>query len=179
MNLTLRGIEVTLDSDIGRSFLVDAVRAAENLISDDELQEVYEVTTEYLQSLATNKFFARALRAERDRRVRSGTAAREAASKYFIKSPKILDEIQSDETANARHKIESIRELRQIAAPENASGPTQSDRFAITINIGDGGLRYNKSIAIDPNDGEEPKLVERPKKRQPKLIVANDEIDDE
>jgi hypothetical protein len=94
-----------------------------------------------------------------------------------VKSPGILDRIQSDETANARHKIESIRELRQIAAPENASGPSQSDRFVITINIGDSTTTYNKSIAIDPNDSPpEMKLVAKPKlPKRPKLIEADDE----
>jgi hypothetical protein len=181
--IVIGGTIVELASDEGRAFLVDAVRAAEGLITDQDLVELHGVSPPELQTLAKDLHFARALRAERDRRVRSGTAAREAASKFFVKSPKILDEIQSDGNANARHKIESIRELRQIAAPENASGPSQSDRFVITINIGDESLHYNKSIAIDPNDGvpEEPKLVnKRPKlpKRQPKLIISNEQDDE-
>jgi hypothetical protein len=177
MNVILRGIEVALDSDIGRTFVVDVTRAAEGILTDADLCEIYEVSMEELGKLLKSKIFANAVRSERDRRVRSGTAAKEAASKYFIKSPKILDEIQSDETANARHKIESIRELRQIAAPENAGGTGQSDRFVITINIGDESLTYNKSIAIDPNDGvrEEPKTVAKPKQRRPKLIELDDD----
>jgi hypothetical protein len=181
-SITIAGAPIDLDSDVGRNFVTDACRSAEGLIQDKDLVEIYDVSPPELQALTKDSNFARALRTERDRRVRSGVAAREAAAKHFVKSPGILDRIQLDENANARHKIESIRELRQIAAPENASGPSQSDRFVITINLGGGeSLHYNKSIAIDPNDGvpEEPKLVARPKQRKPKLIVDNNERDDE
>jgi len=170
--LTLRGVSVELTSDEGRRFVSDCVRAGENLISDAELAEIWEVSHEQLRTLATNKFFARAVRAESERRIRSGLAAKEAASKYFIKSPKILDDIQSDETSHHRSKVEAIRELRQIAAPENAGGPTQSDRFIITINIGDESLHFNKSRAIDAGIPEEPKLVDK-RPKTPKLIVDN------
>jgi hypothetical protein len=178
--IIIGGAIVELSSDEGRAFLVDAVRAAEGLITDSDLVELHGVSLPELQALAKDLHFARALRSMRDQRVRSGVAAREAASKFFVKSPRILDEIQSDATANARHKIESIRELRQIATPENASSPANSDRFVITINIGDESLHYNKSIAIDPNDGEELKVVAKPKlPKRPKLIEANNGRDDE
>jgi hypothetical protein len=176
-SITIAGAPIDLDSDVGRNFVTDACRSAEGLIQDKDLVEIYDVSPPELQALTKDSNFARALRIERDRRVRSGTAAREAAAKHFVKSPGILDRIQLDENANARHKIESIRELRQIAAPENASGPSQSDRFVITINIGDESLKFDKSIAISADaDGvpEEPKRVARPK-RQPKLIEADDE----
>ena len=59
-------------------------------------------------SLAKNTALMHAIRDERTRRVRNGVAAQEAACKYFIKAPKILDEIMTNEHSNARHKIEAV-----------------------------------------------------------------------
>jgi hypothetical protein len=132
----LRGVAVELDSDVGRQFVVDCVRAAEGLISDKELVEIYEISPADWQNIAKDIALARAIRAERDRRVLNGTAAREAASRHFVKAPTILDKIMTDEQANARHRIEAIRELRQTAIPENQNALSQSDRFIITINLG-------------------------------------------
>ena len=93
-----------------------------------------------------------------------------AASRHFVKAPTILDKIMTDEQANARHRIEAIRELRQTALPENQNAPSQSDRFVIRIDLtaGGGGVEtYNKSIAVTPDDDlpEQPELTapERPK----------------
>ena len=56
-----------------------------------------------------------------------------------------------DAGASARHRIESARELRQIAANGPEAAPA-SDRFQITINLGADVLHFDKSIAIDAND---------------------------
>jgi hypothetical protein len=92
-------------------------------------------------------------------------------------APGQLNKIMMDEKANPRHVIESVRELRMTALPENQSSPANSDRFSIVINIGDEKLTFDKSIAIDPNDGV-PQEATKPKlpKRKPKLIeLDNDE----
>jgi hypothetical protein len=171
----LRGVAVELDSDVGRQFVVDCVRAAEGLISDKELVEIYEISPADWQNIAKDMALARAIRAERDRRVLNGTAAREAASRHFVKAPTILDKIMSDEQANARHRIEAIRELRQTAIPENQNVQSQGDRFVITINLGaDCVETYNKSIAINPNDPDE--LPKSTAPEQPKLtVISNDD----
>jgi hypothetical protein len=171
----LRGVAVELNSDVGRQFVVDCVRAAEGLITDKELAEIYEITPADWQNIAKDTALARAIRAERGRRVRSGTAAREAASRHFVKAPTILDKIMSDEQANARHRIEAIRELRQTAIPENQNVQSQGDRFVITINLGaDCVETYNKSIAINPNDPDE--LPKSTAPEQPKLtVISNDD----
>ena len=166
----LRGIPTELTSPAGHLFVVDCVRAAEGLITDKELVEIYEITPADWQNIAKDVALGRAIRAERDRRVRNGVAAREAASRHFVKAPTILDKIMTDEQANARHRIEAIRELRQTALPENQNAPSQSDRFVIRIDLtaGGGGVEtYNKSIAVTPDDDlpEQPELTapERPK----------------
>jgi hypothetical protein len=57
-----------------------------------------------------------------------------------------------DDGTSARHRIESVRELRQIATNGPEAAPA-SDRFQITINLcADVVERYDKSIAVNPND---------------------------
>jgi hypothetical protein len=160
----LRGVAVELNSDVGRRFVVDCVRAAEGLISDKELVEIYEISPADWQNIAKDTALARAIRAERDRRVLNGTAAREAASRHFVKAPTILNRIMSDEQLNARHRVDAIKEMRAIASPEKQNSPAQSDRFHIVINLGEERLEFNKSITVNPNEpDEQPKLPEQPK----------------
>jgi hypothetical protein len=108
----LRSIPIELTSDIGHAFVVDAKRAAEGLLSDRELAEKYELSPADWQSITKDVALGRAIRAERERRVLSGTAVREAAARHFVKAPGILDGIMTDAGANPRHKIEAIKELR-------------------------------------------------------------------
>ena len=87
-NIVLGGVPVELASDIGRQFVVDCTRAGEGLISDRELAEIYEISPADWQNIAKDAALGRAIRAERDRRVRSGVAAREAAAKTFCQRGK-------------------------------------------------------------------------------------------
>ena len=77
--------------DKGRQFIVDATRAGEGVITDEELQERYELSATDLQDIAEDKAVGRAIRDERERRVRTGLAAKELAAKFFVKSPEITD----------------------------------------------------------------------------------------
>src|SRR5262245_7612658 len=93
--VSLRGIPVDLTSDVGHAFVVDATRAAEGLLSDRELAEKYELSPADWQDIIKDKALGHAVRAERERRVRSGTAVREAAAKHLVKGPSILDGIMT------------------------------------------------------------------------------------
>src|SRR5262245_59857367 len=124
--LNLRGFPIPLDTPLGQSFVIDVARASEGLMSDDEIQSKYELTPEAWQNSTKDKALVRAIRAERERRVLNGTAAREAAAKHFVKAPAILDGIMSDAYSSPRHKIEAIKELRQTAIGENAEGVPES-----------------------------------------------------
>jgi hypothetical protein len=53
---------------------------------------------------------------KRKLRIRSGETAREKAAHLFVTAPDVLSDIIRDPAALPRHKVESIRELRQIAA---------------------------------------------------------------
>jgi hypothetical protein len=178
--ITLHGAPVELNSDVARQFVVDCTRAGEGLITDKELAEIYEISPADWQNIAKDAALGRAIRAERDRRVRTGIAAREAASKHFVRAPNILGAIMDNEQSNARHRIEAIRELRQTATPENQNSPAQSERFVIQINLGSDVEVYNKSIAVNPDDvapDAQPKLTAP---GRPKLVVlSNDGSDNE
>jgi hypothetical protein len=176
-DIVLGGVSIELTSDVGRQFVVDCTRAAEGLVTDKELVEKYEISPADFGNIAKDTALIRAIQAERNRRVHNGTAARESAARHFIKAPTILDKIMSDEQANARHRIEAIREMRQVAVPENQNNPSQSERFIIRIDLTAGGdsedvLTFNKSIAVSPDDAppdEQPKVVhalEPPEKRK-------------
>jgi hypothetical protein len=193
--ITIGGADVELASDAGHSFLVDAVRAAEGLITDRDLVEIHGVSPPELQALAKDSNFARALRAERDRRVRDGTAARESAAQIFVRAPKVMGEILDNAQANDRHRIEAARELRAQAAPENTGVAANENRFSIVINLGADGVNHiesyteNRTINVTPEppksiESERSKLVESepPKRRRgrpPKLKVIEQGSNDE
>ena len=100
-----------------------------------------------------------AVRAERERRVLNGVAAREAAAKHFVKAPGIFDQIMTDAGTNPRHKIEAIKELRQTAIRENTERLPESERFIIKIDLSAGGGPievYDKPIKPDAPAGDGP-----------------------
>ena len=153
--IVLSKTPIDIHTDAGRAFIVDATRAGESLITDAELREKYELDATELQALAANKAVGRAIREERDRRVRSGTAAREAAAKYFVAGPGILNQIANAAESNARHKIDAIRELRATAAGGDGEGPSKGELFSIVINLGsDVGDRIEKTFDITPKPPE-------------------------
>jgi hypothetical protein len=174
--VVLGGVEVELTSDVGHAFIVDCVRCAESLLTDKELAAIYKISPADWSNIANDAALGRAIRAERDRRVLNGTAAREAASRHFVKAPTILDRIMSDEGMNARHRVDAIKEMRAIAAPEKQNNQSDGGRFIIQINIGDESKTYNKSIAPTPDadlPDEQPKLPKRPRL----TLAANKEIE--
>jgi hypothetical protein len=89
-----------------------------------------------------------AVRAERDRRITSGEATREAAQWHFAKAPDVLGGILTDEQVSPRHRIEAAKELRQAAGnnPDDMARPT--GKFIINIDLGaDEKLVYETKIA--------------------------------
>ena len=155
--ITLRSTPVDINSNLGHAFVVDCTRAAEGILTDKELAEKWEISPKDWQAIIKDKALGHAIRAERERRVRTGTAVREAAAKHLVKGPGILDSIMSGPDSHPKHKIEAYKELRQTASiGDSAEGRQESDRFIITINLGaDVVEHYNKSIAVTPNDPDD------------------------
>jgi len=160
-SVRLRGVSVLLDNDVGQAFVVDCCRHTEGLLSDSEIKSKWALTGEDWAGLAANTPLLAAVRAERERRILSGAAAREAALRYFAQAPTVLSDILTDEQLSPRHRIEAARELRQVAGdrPEAASGA--DEKIIIKINLGgDEKLIFEKEIApcepLPSDDGELP-----------------------
>jgi hypothetical protein len=151
--IVLRGTSTKLDSDVGRRFVADATRAAEGLITDDDLREKYELTAKNLKEMAKNPALVKAIRDERERRIRNGTAAREAASRHFVRAPNVMGAIMDDTSANPRHRIEAAREIRATATGGGADEKApDTEKFVITFNLGaDHVERIEKTISVKPS----------------------------
>ena len=135
-------------------FLADMARFAETILSEADVRKRHYLNDNDWERLGSDERLIRAIEDEKIRRVRNGAHAREKAQQVFVKAPDVLDEILSDKSASPRHKIESSRELRAIAAVGPEATPT-AERFVITINLGeDHKLVINKPIAVGPDDGE-------------------------
>jgi hypothetical protein len=157
--VVLGTIPVAFESETGKSFITDCARNTEGLLSDLEIQTRYGLTNEDWEGLAGHSHLLNAVRVERDRRVLSGEAAREAAQRHFAKAPNVLGEILADEQMPPRHRIEAAKELRQAAFSDPTNAPAPSERFVINIDLGgDEKLVFEKEIARRtpslPDDGE-------------------------
>jgi hypothetical protein len=133
-------------------FLADMARFADSILSEAEIRKKYYLSDEDWERAGSDDALVRAIQDERIRRVRNGLHAKEKAQKVFIKAPDVLDEILSDKNASPRHRIESSRELRAIAAvgPETVSS---AERFVININLGAGEvIRFSKPITPGIDD---------------------------
>ena len=157
-SVRLRGVSVSLDSDVGQAFVVDCCRHTEGLLSDSEIKSKWVLSGEEWVGLAANTPLLGAVRAERERRILSGAAAREAALRYFAQAPNVLSGILTDEQVSPRHRIEAARELRQVAC-ESPAASGADEKIIIKINLGGGEkLIFEKEIApcepVPSDDGE-------------------------
>jgi hypothetical protein len=135
--LVLNGTKTSLTNPEGRDFVADCVRAGEGLISDSDLRKKYEIAASDWKNITKNKSLVQAIRTESERRIRTGVAAQEAASKHFAKAPGYLNEIMTDKATSPRYRIESARELRTVAIGDgNKGGAPNADKFVININLG-------------------------------------------
>ena len=133
-------------------FITDCARYAEGLLSEQDVKKKHHFDDDTWARLGDDEALIQAIEAEKVRRIRNGSTARERAQQLFATAPGVLGDILHGDAVSPRHKIESARELRQIAANGPEAAPA-SDRFQITINLGaDVVERYDKSIAVNPND---------------------------
>jgi hypothetical protein len=132
----LRGVDLSLASEPARIFITDCARNIEGLRSDREIQETWGLDAVDWARLAENTELLNEIKAERERRIRSGDAAREAAQRHYALAPSILNEILQNEEISPRHRIEAAKELRQVAidARENKGS---GERFIISIDLGE------------------------------------------
>ena len=67
-------------------------------------------------TLGSDDELVRAIEERKVTRIRSGAAKQEAAQQFVVRGPDILNTIMSDPATHAKHKIDSIRVLDQLAA---------------------------------------------------------------
>ena len=160
-NVVLREVTVVLDTDVGQQFIADCARNTEGLMPDSDLKNKWTLTDEDWERLADNAPLLQAVRAERERRIISGDAAREGAQRAFAKAPTILGEILTDEQVSPRHRIEAARELRQVAGDKPSPTSGAREKFVILIDLGgDEKHVFEKEIShrepAPSDDGEQP-----------------------
>ena len=131
----MRGTDVALDSELAKSFAADCARYTEGLLNEQELREAWGLDEQAWVQLAENMPLLLAIKAERERPIRSGEAAREAAQRAFANAPSVLSEILHNQLVSPRARIEAARELRHVAAngPETSAA---AEKFVINIDLG-------------------------------------------
>jgi hypothetical protein len=163
--VVLRGQEVELTSPEGHRLVVACTRAGENLISDADVISEFQISDAEWKAIAANAALGRAIKAESQRRINNGTAARESAAKIFAKAPEVLGRHLNDPAANARSVVEVHRELRAtVHGPGAENAPDAGQPFIIKIDLSaaPGGevLEIHKDLtkpalpAIEHNDSE-------------------------
>src|SRR5262249_11488830 len=134
--VTLRGVRVPLNSDVGAAFIADCSRNKERIFSDDRIREKYDISETDWTEITQSKAVRLAVNAEHERRMLNGTAAQESAAKIFTEAPEVLGSILRDNKASPRHRVDAAKELRATAhAGDEKSGP-DTDRVIVTINLG-------------------------------------------
>jgi hypothetical protein len=146
--VTLRGISVPLESDVGREFVVSCARNWEKLLTDAEICERFGLTSEQWQASGANKALVRAVQLEHERRVRRGILSQELAAKEFTAAPKILGTLMKDENNNPRHRIDAAQALRQASIDPASENKAQGQVFTINLNFGTN--KITKEIEIKP-----------------------------
>jgi hypothetical protein len=150
--VVLRGIQVPLESDVGREFVVSCARNWETLLTDAELCERFGLSLEQWQASGANKALVRAVQLEHERRVRRGLVAQELAAREFTAAPGILGTIMKNENNNPRHRIDAAQALGRAAIDpatnENKAGTT------FTINLNFGTHKITKEIELNPRAPE-------------------------
>jgi len=115
-------------------FLNDCCRYSENLLSQEDIRKKWKLTDEDWERAGSDDVLARAIEETKTQRVRSGASKRERAQQHIVKAPDILEKIMSDDSANARHRVDSIKALDALADP----GPQPVlpvEKFIITIDL--------------------------------------------
>jgi hypothetical protein len=153
--VNLRGRPVPLEDDL--EFISDMARFSESILSEKAIRKKYRLADDVWEKLADDDNLVRAIEAESVRRIRDGSAKREKSQLLVVRAPDVLSDILLDNTANARHRIDSCKVLNDFAAP-GPQGAPPTERFLIQINLGADTLTFNKSIRplepgeIDPDD---------------------------
>jgi hypothetical protein len=153
-------------------FILELCRFSENLTTEAAVRKRFRLPDDVWEGLGKDEELVAAIEAEKVRRIRNGATARERAQQLFASVPDTLGKIlNAADDVSPRHKIESARELRAIAAntgPEAA--PATDEKFTITIVLNaDEKIRVSKATGIIPHDVE---TIEHDADTTPQLLPA-------
>jgi hypothetical protein len=155
--VVLRGVRVDVNSDVGHQFAIDCARFIEELITETQLRKKYALDDKEWEALADHEELQRAVGAQKERRIRSGEAAREKAAALFVEAPAILGDIFKDNSASPRHRVDAIRELRACASGTEDVTKADKEKFVIRINFGT--QKVHREIDLQPIKPEQESLA--------------------
>ena len=120
------------------------------MLSEQDVKKKHHFDDATWEQLGNNDALIEAIEPEKIRRIRNGSTARERR-KYCLRKRLTCSVISCTMTA-FRHDTRSTKQHSAIAANGPEATPA-TDRFQIIINLGaDVVERYDKSIAVNPND---------------------------
>jgi hypothetical protein len=156
----LRGASIRLDGETGREFIADCARFTEELLTESEILSRWGLDRPEWEALSANAALLDAVQSERARRITKGTAATDAARKYFSEAPHILARIMKDDASQPRHRIEAARELRATATLEEKSQGRAGEKFTVIINLGEERRTYELEGIRSKADVEAAEIVD-------------------
>jgi hypothetical protein len=154
------------------ALITDCARYSEGLFSEKDVRKRHHLSEDIWTALGNNEDFLEKIEAEKARRIRDGSSARERAQRHFAVAPDILGTILNDVGASPRHRIESAKELRVVAANGQEAAPP-SEIFRIVINLGnDQKLQFAGSVRPTPA-GPDGKIIDHAPQELIAIAAAN------
>jgi len=126
----------------------DLARYQEGLYTQQQVKKRWRklIDEKTWNELGSDDELVQAIEARRVQRVRSGAFKRERAQQHITKAPDVLEKIMSDDSANARHRVNSIKALDALADPGPQSA-LPAEKFIITIDLtGDSKIKDPRDI---------------------------------
>jgi hypothetical protein len=151
-----------LDDAARRDFVSDLARFSEGVLTEKYIRKKFRLSDEAWEALGNDDTLVEQIEHEKLRRCRSGQSAREKAQVHFVEAPDIYAKILKDEHTSPRARLDAGRELRVVAANDEATPANAAEKFVININLGARTERYEKIItprhdaAIDDASDEIP-----------------------
>ena len=148
--LSAPNLSQTLMKD--EEFITDLCRFSEGVYTEAAVRKKYHFTEETWTALGTDDALCERVETEKLRRIRSGATKRELAQLHIIRGPDVLATIMDDPKANARHRVDSIKALDDLADPGPSRSVSEQDRVHIVIDLTADTRAKNPESPINPAD---------------------------
>ncbi len=116
----------------------DLCRFREQLCSEQFIRRKHKLNNATWDRLGGTEgdLLVEKIEAESARRIRDGSAKREAAQKHVVRVPEVAASILNDVGANSRHRLDAGALIDKLAANGPEAAIVDSNRFSIIINLG-------------------------------------------